>query len=287
MSIAIVTDTNSGIFEKEAKELGVYIVPMPVVIDDHVYYEGRDLTEETFYSALESGKNVSTSQPAPGDLMEVWDGLLQNGYDRIVYIPMSSSLSGSCMSAKMCADDYDGKVLVVDNHRISVTLRQSAITAKQLADEGASAEQIVERLEKNAYDASIYLAVNTLEYLKKGGRITPAAAMIGTLLNIRPILSIQGEKLDAYAKVHGSMRKTFDKMVEAIKSDIAKRFSNVVPGALHLFLAGTNLSAEEVEEWKQLAREAFPGMEPHYDPLSISIGTHTGPGALGVGVCIE
>lgn len=287
MSIAIVTDTNSGIFEKEAKELGVYIVPMPVVIDEQVYYEGKDLSEETFYGALEQGKSISTSQPAPGDLMEVWDHLLENGYDQIIYIPMSSGLSGSCMSAKMCAQDYEGKVFVVDNHRISVTLRQSAITAKSLADEGATAEAIVERLEKNAYDASIYLAVNTLEYLKKGGRVTPAAAMIGTLLNIRPILSIQGEKLDAYAKVHGSMRKTFDKMVEAIKADIAKRFADVKTEDLHLFLAGTNLDQEAVEGWKQLAREAFPGMEPHYDPLSISIGTHTGPGALGVGICVE
>lgn len=287
MNVAIVTDTNSGIFEEEARELGVFIVSMPVLIDEQVYYEGKDLSEETFYDALRSGRNISTSQPAPGNLTELWDYLLQNGYDQVVYIPMSSGLSGSCMSAKGYASDYEGQVFVADNHRISVTLRQSVITAKALADQGADGAQIVEHLEKGAYNASIYLAVNTLEYLKKGGRITPAAAMLGTILNIRPILSIRGDKLDAYAKVHGSMNKAFDKMAEAIQLDIKKRFAGVDTGDIHLFLAGTDLSREEQEKWKEMAREAFPGMEPYYAPLSISIGTHTGPGALGIGVCLD
>ena len=201
MKIAIATDTNSGITASEGEKLGVYVLAMPVNLEETIHYEGLDITSEQLYDAMRQHREVSTSQPSPGQLMELWDGILAKGYDEIVYIPMSSGLSGSCQSAALFARDYDGKVQVVDNHRISVTQRESVISALRLAKQGYDAGQIREFLEKHAYDASIYITVDSMEYLKKGGRVTPAAATLATVLNLKPVLTIQGDKLDAFAKV--------------------------------------------------------------------------------------
>ncbi len=234
MKVAILTDTNSGISKEEAENIGIYVMPMPVLIDGEVFFEGDNLTEEEFYEALTSGKNVSTSQPSPVDVIDTWEALFEKMYDEIVYIPMSSGLSGSCMTAKGLAQEYVGKVYIVDNHRISVTMRASVIKAKQYADQGCDGKTICEKLEKDAYNATIYVSVNTLEFLRKGGRITPAAATIGTVLKIKPILSIQGEKLDSYATVRGPMKKCEEKMISACKYDLFNRFPSVRPNQLHV-----------------------------------------------------
>lgn len=283
MSVAIMTDTNSGISESEAKIMGIYVIPMPVLIDGDIYFEGKNLTEKDFYLALETGKSVSTSQPSPADLMSAWDELLKD-YDEIVYIPMSGGLSGSCLSAKSCAQDYEGRVKVVDNHRISVTMKCSVTEAKRLADEGRKAYEIQDYLENTAYDSTIYLAVNTLEYLKRGGRITPAAAALGTVLNIKPILTIQGEKLDSCMRVRGSINKCETKMIDAVMKDWRVRFPKVKAEELHVGTAGAGLTFDEQEEWVDIVRKSFPDSDVFYNPLSASIATHTGPGAVGIGV---
>ena len=200
MSTAVMTDENSGISREKAKELGIFMMRMPFFINGEVKYQETDMTVKEFYDALDAGAEVSTSQPSPGDVMDMWEGILGQGYDDIIYIPMSSGLSESCNSAKVFAEDYDGRVEIADNHRISVTMEQSVYDALKYAKQGMNAFEIKNRLEKEAYDASIYIAVDTLAYLKKGGRITPAAAAIGTVLNLKPVLQIQGEKLDAYSK---------------------------------------------------------------------------------------
>ena len=281
MKVAIVADSNSGITRSAAKELGVFSVPMPVIIDGETYFEGVDIDSETFYKSLMAGKNVTTAQPSPGDLMQLWDEILADGYDSIVYIPMSSSLSGSCHTAIGLAADYDGKVQVVDNHRISVPQKHSVLDAIRLAEEGLSALEIRKTLEADAFQTSIYIAVDTLEFLKKGGRVTAAAAAIGTVLNLKPILSIQGEKLDAYAKVRG-MKKAHRTMLEAIQKDIDTRFADLPKDQLRIGVAGTSLDPEVTQAWINLVRETFPGYDLIYDPLSCSIGTHTGPNALGI-----
>lgn len=204
MRTAIVTDSNSGIFEREGKELGVYVVPMPVIIEGKTYYEGIDLSHEEFYQALLEHKDVSSSQPSPGDVMRAWDRVFADGYEELVYIPMSSGLSGSCQTAAALAEDYGGRVHVADNHRISVTQRHSVQDALALADQGRTAKEIRETLERAAYESVIYVGVETLEYLKKNGRVTPAGAAMGTVLNIKPLLIIEGERLDAFAKVRGT-----------------------------------------------------------------------------------
>ena len=201
-NVAIVTDSNSGISQAEGKELGIYVIPMPFLVDGKLYFEDVDMNKEQFYHFLENDADLSTSQPSPGDVMDLWDKLLKE-YDEIVHIPMSSGLSASCSTAMGLARDYDGKVQVVDNQRISVTMQQSVMDAKHLVAAGKSAAQIKEILEKEALESSIYLMVDTLKYLKKGGRITPAAALLGSALNLKPILQIQGDKLDAYKKVRG------------------------------------------------------------------------------------
>lgn len=287
MKTAILTDTNSGILNSEASKLGIYVMPMPVLIEDQVYYEGENITEEEFYEALKSGKAVSTSQPSPGDVLDKWDELLDQGYDQIVYFPMSSGLSSAYATAKNLSEDYEGKVFVADNHRISVTLRPAALNAKRMADRGADGKMIAEYLEQDAYNASIYLAVDTLDYLKRGGRVSTAAAALGTLLNIKPVLTIQGEKIEPYARVRGSMRRCEEKMLEALQEDIQTRFSNVPEQKLLIGLAGAGLSEEEKEAWMQLGKEYFPTARMFYDPLSASVVAHTGPGAVGLGVCVE
>ena len=284
MKTAILTDTNSGITKDIAKELGIYVIPMPVIIDEETYYENDTITEEEFFCALSGDRHITTSQPSPGDVMDLWDQILNEGYDELVYIPMSSGLSNSCAAALGYSQEYDGKVEVIDNHRISVTMYQSVLHARDLALQGASAKEIKTALEDDAYNSSIYLAVNTLEYLKKGGRITPAAALIGSVLSIKPILTIQGEKLDSYAKTRGSMKKAEEKMLSAVQSDIEKRFASLDQTKLHIGAAGAGLTVEQQEEWVNLLRSKFPGADIFYSPLSASISVHTGPGAVGIGI---
>lgn len=284
MKTAIMTDTNSGITKDIAKELGIYVIPMPVIIDEKTYYENDTISEEEFFCALSGDRHITTSQPSPGDVMDLWDQILDEGYDELVYIPMSSGLSNSCAAALGYSQEYDGKVEVIDNHRISVTMYQSVLHARDLALQGASAKEIKTALEYDAYNSSIYLAVNTLEYLKKGGRITPAAALIGSVLSIKPILTIQGEKLDSYAKTRGSMKKAEEKMLSAVQSDIEKRFASLDQTKLHIGAAGAGLTVEQQEEWVNLLRSKFPGADIFYSPLSASVSVHTGPGAVGIGI---
>lgn len=284
MKTAIMTDTNSGITKDIAKKLGIYVIPMPVIIDEKTYYENETITEEEFFCALSGDKHITTSQPSPGDVMDLWDKILNDGHNELVYIPMSSGLSNSCAAALGYSQEYDGKVEVIDNHRISVTMYQSVLHARDLALQGASAKEIKTALEDDAYHSSIYLAVNTLEYLKKGGRITPAAALIGSVLSIKPILTIQGEKLDSYAKTRGSMKKAEEKMLSAIQADIEKRFADLDQTKLHIGAAGAGLTKEQQEEWVNLLRSKFPAADIFYSPLSASVSVHTGPGAVGIGI---
>lgn len=279
--VAIVTDSNSGISQEEAKKLGVYVVPMPFFVNGRVYFEDIDLSQEQFYKLLAEDADVSTSQPSPADIMDLWDDLLRSHHE-IVHIPMSSGLSASCATAQGLAQDYDGKVQVVDNKRVSVTMMQSVLDALALAKSGKSAAQIREILERESLEASIYLMVDTLKYLKKGGRITPAAAMIGSVLKLKPVLQIQGDKLDAYAKVRGvkAAKKT---MLDAIKKDLEGRFASYMEkGEMKLQVAYTTL-AGEAEAWMEEVKAAFPDLEiTRMDPLALSIVCHTGPGVLAV-----
>ncbi|HIX58272.1 MAG TPA: DegV family protein [Candidatus Blautia gallistercoris] len=284
MSTAVMTDTNSGMTKEEASDLGIFLLPMPIIIEDQIYYEGENLSSSEFYEFLISGKKVTTSQPSPGDVIAMWDHIFSQGYDDLVFIPMSSGLSNTCQTAISLAADYEGRVQVIDNHRISVPMWESIINALQLAGDGADAKTIKKILEEDAYQNSIYIIVDTLEYLKKGGRITPAAAAFGSVLNIKPILSIQGSKLDAYAKVRG-LRKGKAQMIAALEKDLNTRFAGIPKEKLHLATAGSCLSDLEAENWRQTVSEAFPQYAPAvYRPLSFSICCHTGPGAYGIGV---
>lgn len=279
---AIVTDSNSGITQAQAKELGIYVLPMPFMINDETYYEDITLTQAEFYTRLAEGADVITSQPTPDSVMKLWDELLEE-YDQIVHIPMSSGLSGSCQSAMMLAEDYDGKVAVVNNQRISVTQRQSALDALALAERGMDAGQIKEFLEEDKFNSSIYIMLDTLYYLKKGGRITPAAAALGTILRLKPVLQIQGDKLDAFAKARTiSQGKSI--MINAIRSDMEKRFGGVNADNIWLQIAYT-YDLEAAQQLKEEVQEQFPGFEIHMDPLSLSVACHIGPGALAVACC--
>ena len=280
--IAIITDSNSGITQKEAEKLGIFVVPMPFMINGEDFFEDINLTQDQFYEKLAEDATVSTSQPSPESLLTLWDKVLKD-YEQIIYIPMSSGLSGSCQSAHMLAqEEYDGKVFVIDNQRISVTQRQSALDAKAMAEAGYTAEQIKDKLIETKLDASIYIMLDTLYYLKKGGRITPAAAALGTLLRLKPVLQIQGEKLDAFAKARTTAQgKSI--MINAIKADIENRFGGMEAGDFIIAGAYTN-NLEAANEWKKEVEAAFPGHEMHMDPLSLSVGCHIGPGALAVTV---
>lgn len=280
-NVAIVTDSNSGISQAEGKELGIYVIPMPFLVDGKLYFEDVDMNKEQFYHFLENDADLSTSQPSPGDVMDLWDKLLKE-YDEIVHIPMSSGLSASCSTAMGLARDYDGKVQVVDNQRISVTMQQSVMDAKHLVAAGKSAAQIKEILEKEALESSIYLMVDTLKYLKKGGRITPAAALLGSALNLKPILQIQGDKLDAYKKVR-SVKAAKKNMLEAMKKDVEGRFSDyVTKGQLKLHVAYTT-DEETAKQWKEEVQNMFPDIAiTRMDPLSFSVTCHTGPGVLAI-----
>ena len=280
-NVAIVTDSNSGISQAEGKELGIYVIPMPFLVDGKLYFEDVDMNKEQFYHFLENDADLSTSQPSPGDVMDLWDKLLKE-YDEIVHIPMSSGLSASCSTAMGLARDYDGKVQVVDNQRISVTMQQSVMDAKHLVATGKSAAQIKEILEKEALESSIYLMVDTLKYLKKGGRITPSAALLGSALNLKPILQIQGDKLDAYKKVRG-VKGAKKNMLEAMKKDVEGRFSDyVTKGQLKLHVAYTT-DEETARQWKEEVQSVFPDIAiSRMDPLSFSVTCHTGPGVLAI-----
>ena len=278
--IAIVTDSNSGITQAQAEELGVYVIPMPFYINEKMYLEGVTLTQEEFYEKLKKDEPISTSQPSPADLCDLWDKLLRD-YEEIVHIPMSSGLSASCDTAMGLAQEYDGRVHVVDNQRISVTQRQSVLDALTLRDAGRNATQIKQVLEEQKLDSSIYITLETLQYLKKGGRITPAAAAIGTVLNLKPVLQIQGEKLDAYSKTRGK-KQAKRVMLKALQNDWENRFTEYVKrGEMCLQSAYTG-NQEEAEEFKKESQEVFPGMEIHMDPLSLSVACHIGYGALAV-----
>lgn len=282
--IAIMTDSNCGIMPSEEKTYGIHILPMPVIIDGRTYYEGLDIDPETFYKKQTEGASITTSQPSPGDVEAMWDSLLES-HKEIVFIPMSSGLSNTCQTALSLADEepYKGKVFVVDNHRISVTQALAVLDAVSLAREGKTGEEIRNILEQQSLDATIYIAVDTLEYLKKGGRITPAAAAIGTVLKLKPVLTIQGDKLDSYAKARG-MKSAFQIMLDALKTDVETRLYPVKKqGNLKIGIANTQMDPEKLERFKTELKQNFPDMELIYFPLTMSIGTHTGPGALGIG----
>ena len=279
MKIAAATDSNSGITQDQAKQLGVHVLPMPFIIDGQMYYEGVDLTHEEFFRRMEEGADITTSQPSPGEVTDFWGKLLEE-YDAVVYIPMSSGLSGSCQTAMLLAEDYEGKVYVVNNQRISVTQMQSVLDARDLIKKGYAAAQIRNILEETKFDSSIYVTVTTLKYLKKGGRITPAAAMLGTLLQIKPVLTIQGEKLDAFSKAR-TLKQGKTIMMTALKKDLETRFHD--PEARHTWLEiAYTCSDEMAQEFKETVAEIYPDANICIAPLSLSIACHIGPGCLAV-----
>lgn len=283
--IAIMTDSNSGITQAEAKELGVFVLPMPFDIDGQQYFEDITLSQEGFYERLGADVAVSTSQPSPDAVMSMWNDLLEKGYEAVVHIPMSSGLSSSCETAMMLAQDYDGKVQVVNNQRISVTQRQSVMDAVDMAKAGLSAADIKRILEEQKYDSSIYIMVDTLKYLKRGGRITPAAAALGTILRLKPVLQIQGDKLDAFAKAR-TVKQAKSMMINAIKKDMETRIGQSAAGE-HVHLAVAYTPGEGVNNWVQEVQEAFPNHEILVNPLSLSVACHIGPGALAITVTKE
>ena len=278
--IAVITDSNSGINFEDAKELGIKVLPMPFLIDGKTYFEEISLSQEEFFEKLENDVVISTSQPSPESVMKIWDEALEEA-DEVVYIPMSSGLSSSCHTALMLADDYDGKVQVVDNQRISVTQRQSVLDAMELAKRGLTAVQIKEKLEKVKFESSIYIMLDTLKYLKKGGRITPAAAAVGSALRLKPVLTIQGEKLDAYA-IAKTKKQGVKKMLAAIEDDINKRFGGTDHMEnIHMEIAHTK-NPEAAEDLKQKKKKKFGVTEVDLYPLSLSIACHIGPGSIAV-----
>ena len=279
-SIAIVTDSNSGITQAASRELGVFVLPMPFMIDEKTYYEDIDLTQEQFYEKLAAGADICTSQPSPESVMKLWDELLRD-HDEIIHIPMSSGLSGSCQSAMMLAEEYDGRVQVVNNQRISVTQRQSCLDAKLLASKGMNAAKIKEVLEADRFNSSIYIMLDTLYYLKKGGRITPAAAAIGTMLKLKPVLQIQGEKLDAFSKAR-TVSQGKNTMINAVRNDMENRFGGAPDPEKHWISMAYTYNREAGEAFREEVMEAFPGFEIHTDPLSLSVACYIGPGALAV-----
>ena len=283
MKIAIVTDSNSGITQAQAGELGIFVLPMPFMINEATFEEDINLTHEEFYKRQAEDADITTSQPSPQDVTDLWDKLFSEGYDQIVHIPMSSGLSGSCQTAIMLAqeEEYEGKVYVVNNQRISVTQRQSVIDAKGMAEAGYDAAAIQKRLEETKFDSTIYITLDTLHYLKKGGRITPAAAALGTILRLKPVLQIQGEKLDAYSKAR-TYKIAKNTMLDAIAKDIEERFDGKSsPEDIYIAIAHTdNLAA--AEEFRDEVKAIYPEHDIYIDHLSLSVACHIGPGALAI-----
>ena len=279
--IAVVTDTNSSISVEEAKEMGIYMVSMPFIIDGKTFFENKDLGQNEFYNFLENGADITTSQPSPGDVMDLWDELLEK-YDKIIHIPMASSLSGSCNSAKMLAADYDGKVLVVDNKRVSITLRQAVYDALKYIEEGLSAKEIKDQLEKDTYEAIVYLSVDTLKYLKKGGRLSPAAAAIGSVLNIKPVLVFNCDALDPHKKTRGQ-KAAWKEVISSINASLENDFK----GKNVVLCAAYSGSVEDGNKWISYVRENFPDYEIENFRLPLSIATHTGPGGCGLACIVK
>lgn len=277
--VAILTDSNSGITQEEAEQAGIYVFPTPVYINDEVFYEGVDLTTDQFFARQTEGAEIKTSMPVVGDVIDKWESLLEE-YDEVVYIPLSSGLSSSCETAIMLAEDYDGKVQVVNNQRISVTMKLSVYDAKRLADAGKSATEIKEILEAMKFESTIYIMVDTLEYLKKGGRITPAAAAIGSLLKIKPVLQIRGEKLDSFAKAR-TVKQAKQIMMDAIAKDMDEVLHDPTGENTIIAMAHTQ-NEEEIAKFKAEVEERFPGHDIFVDPLSLVVSSHIGPGALAV-----
>lgn len=282
--VAIVTDSNSGITQDDAKKFGISVLPMPFYINDKLYYEDIDLTQEQFYKALGEDAQISTSQPSPGDVTDLWDKLLEE-YDEVVHIPMSSGLSSSCQTAIMLSDDYDGKVMVVNNQRISVTQRQSVLDAMAMADKGYSAAQIKEKLEQTRFESSIYITLQTLYYLKKGGRITPAAAALGTLLKLKPVLQIHGEKLDAFSKCR-TLKQAKQTMINAIQDDCKKRFGSSEKGENMYIEIAYSGEPDEGKLFYDEVKELYPEHDIVMNPLSLSVSCHIGPGAVAL-ACVK
>ena len=278
--VAVITDSNSGITQNQAGEYGIYVLPMPFYIDEKLYFEDITLTQEEFYKRLGEGVDIKTSQPAPGDVMDLWNKVLKE-YDEIVHIPMSSGLSSSCETAHMLAEDFDGKVQVVNNQRISVTQKQSVLEAKKMAERGMGAAEIKSILEEHKMESSIFITVDTLKYLKQGGRITPAAAAIGSVLNIKPVLQIKGEKLDAFTKARG-MKLAKKKMLEAVDKELNEMFGPSVEKEDVNIQAAYTGSREEAALWAEEIKGRFPGHHFEMDPLSLSIACHIGYGALAI-----
>lgn len=280
MKTAVVTDSNSGITQSQGQELGVFVMPMPFMIDGETFEEDISLTQEEFYSKLKEDAAISTSQPSPEAVMNLWDSILKE-YDEIVHIPMSSSLSSSCQTALMLAEDYDGKVQVADNRRISITQRQAVLDAREMADMGLDAKAIKEELERVSGESSIYITIDTLKYLKRGGRVTPAAAALGTLLRIKPVLQIQGGKLDAFSKAR-TMKQAKATMLAAIAQDLKNRFQD--PEAEHTWIAVAHTcNYEAAAEFVRELQSLYPKTGKIIaDPLSLSVACHIGPGALAV-----
>ena len=281
MKTAILTDSNSGIFPEEGERWGIFVMPMPVILDGREYFEGVNLTPKEFYQRVAEGADVSTSQPSPGDVASMFDRILSEGYDELVYIPMSSGLSSSYYTASLLAEDYGGRVQIVDNHRISVTLYASVLHARTLAEQEMGAKEIRAVLENTAMNSVIYLGVSTLKYLKKNGRCTPAVAALGDILNLKPLLICKGERFD---------RCCLSRSISACQKALLERVREVADalrpagGRLDIGAASTFVSSEAEKDWEQQLREAFPGDHVHYEPLSFSIACHTGPNAFGVGV---
>ena len=284
--VAIVTDTNSGIFPAQAEEMGgVFVVPMPISINGADYEEGVSITAEEFYRRQAEGADITTAQPSPAAMAGLWARVLEE-YESLVFIPMTSGLSGTCATAQMLSGGFDGRVTVVDNCAISATLKMAVLEARRLADQGAQPEEIRRRLEDHADNVCIYITVNTLKYLKKGGRVTPAAAAIGDVLNIRPVMKIERGKLDAFAKVRGR-KNSKQTMVQAVKDDLVGRFSGfLAQGRVKLHIAHAGIP-EEAAQWKDELEAIFPGHRVELHELPLSIGTHTGQGALGTGCTID
>lgn len=281
MKTAVMTDTNSGISVEEGKGMGVYVIPMPILIDGETYYEGINLTQDQFYRFMREGKSISTSQPSPGDVLRLWNRVLET-CDELVYIPMSSGLSASCQTARSLAEDYGGRVQVADHRSASVPQRYAVTDALAMAGKGWGAAQIKEELEKIAQDTVIFIGVDTLEYLKKGGRITPAAAKMASVLQIKPILQIRGERLDAFAKVRGT-QNCKKRLVEEMKACVEPYRKSGLP--FSVAASGTFTGQEQEQEWVRMARAAFPDQSVRYDPLAFSIGSHVGPDSFAMAVC--
>lgn len=281
--VAIITDSNSGITQMQAKEMGIQVVPMPFFVNDEIFYEDISMTQKEFYEYLTQGAEVTTSQPNPETLRNLWESVLKD-YEEIIYIPMSSGLSSSCGTAMMLSyeDEFKDKVFVIDNQRISVTQRQSVLDAIELSKKGYGGAEIQKILLREKFESSIYIMVDTLLYLKKGGRVTPAAAAIGTVLRIKPVLQIQGEKLDAYAKVK-TLKQAKSTMIKAIRKDLEERFHNPDGSNFHMEIAYTADDTEAQAFKKELEAE-FPGQDIWVDPLSLSVSCHIGPGALAFAI---